>query len=94
MKNKDRLSASIDADLLAAVEVAAAQGRGTTVSAWVGDAIRLKLEHDQRLNALAALVAGYEAEHGEISDAEMMLATRRARQRAKARPAPRPRKAG
>ena len=94
MKNKDRLSASIDAELLAAVEEAAAQRRGTTVSAWVSEALRLKLDHDRRLGALAALVTSYEAEHGTISDAEMLAASRHARQRAASSRSPRTRKAG
>lgn len=84
MRTKDRLSASINAELLAAVEAAA---RGTTLSAWVSDAIRLKLEHDRRLRALAELVASYEEEHGEITDAEILAAKRRARQRGATRSA-------
>ena len=82
MKPKQRLSASVDADLLAAATAASRRGRARTVSAWVNDALRLKLEHDQRLQALAAFVASYEAEHGEITSAEMDRAARRARSRA------------
>jgi hypothetical protein len=33
----------------------------------------------RRMKALSAFIAGYEAEHGEITDEEMRLASRRAR---------------
>ena len=82
MKGKQRLSASVDADLLAAATAAAQRGRVRTISAWVNDALRLKLEHDQRLQALASFIDAYEAEHGEINQGEMDRAARRARSRA------------
>jgi hypothetical protein len=82
MRGKQRLSASVDAELIAAAETAAKRGEVTTVSAWVNDAMRLKLEHDRRLHALAAYVADYEAEHGEITPDDIGWATREARRRA------------
>jgi hypothetical protein len=82
MKAKQRLSASVDADLLRAAETAARHGRVATVSAWVNDALRLKLEHDRRLQALDAFIGAYETEHGVITAEEMELAARRARHRA------------
>ena len=77
--NKVRLSASVDADLVAAAEAAVARGHGESVSAWVNEALRAKLEHDRRLEALEEFIGGYEAEHGEISADEMRNAVRRAR---------------
>ena len=82
MKPKQRLSASVDADLLAAAEAAARRGDARTLSAWVNDAFRLKLEHDRRMRALATFIDAYESDHGEISAAEIELATRAARARA------------
>jgi Arc/MetJ-type ribon-helix-helix transcriptional regulator len=79
---KQRLSASVDADLVAAAEDAVGRGDTASVSAWVNDAMRLKLAHDRRLAALAAFVDAFERECGEISDEEMALAARRARSRA------------
>jgi Arc/MetJ-type ribon-helix-helix transcriptional regulator len=79
---KQRLSASVDADLLDAAEQAVTAGRSTSLSAWVNDALRLKLAHDRRLEALAAFVDAYESEHGEITPDEMRAAVRRARARA------------
>ena len=74
MKPKRRLSASVDAELLRAAERAARDGRATTVSAWVNDALRLKVQHDQRIRALAEFVEAFEAEHGVITDEEIAAA--------------------
>jgi Arc/MetJ-type ribon-helix-helix transcriptional regulator len=79
---KERLSASVDADLVAVAHEAVAQGRAESVSAWVNEALRLKVAHDRRLGALDEFVAAYEAEHGELTEAEMREAARRARGRA------------
>ena len=94
MKGKDRLSASVDAALLAAVEREATGKRGGTVSAWVSDALRLKLETDRRLDALAALIEEDEGAHGEIRDEERLPAARRARRQSAAARTPRARRAG
>lgn len=40
------------------------------------------MEHDRRLSALGEFIAEYEAEHGEITEAEMAEAERDARERA------------
>lgn len=82
MKAKTRLSASVDADLLKAAEAATTRGQAPTLSAWVNDALRLKLEHDRRLQAIAEFVDDFEAEHGVITPEEIRQATRRARGRA------------
>ena len=72
----------MDAELLDAAEEAVGQGRAETVSAWVNSALRLKLEHDERLRALADFVSEYEDEHGPITADEMRDAARRSRARA------------
>lgn len=79
MSTKQRLSASVDADLIEAAADAVARGRIDSVSRWVNEALRLKLAQDRRLEALAAFVAAYEAEHGTITAEEMRAAARRAR---------------
>jgi hypothetical protein len=79
---KQRLSASVDAELLVAAESATKRGEVANVSAWVNDAMRLKLEHDRGLAELAGVIAEFEAEHGEITKEEMVNATRAARARA------------
>ena len=82
MSSKQRMSASVDAELVAVAQEAVAAGQAESVSAWVNDALRLKADHDRRLRALDEFLAGYEAEHGEISEEEMREAARRARSRA------------
>lgn len=79
MSTKQRLSASVDAELLAVAQAAVREGQVESVSAWINDALRLKADHDRRLQALDDFLAGYEAEHGEITQAEMQDAGRRAR---------------
>jgi len=78
---KVRLSASVDAELVAAAEAAVARGRLESVSAWVNEALRSKVEHDLRLDALSVLIAAYEKEHGEITPEEVRAAARRSRGR-------------
>jgi Arc/MetJ-type ribon-helix-helix transcriptional regulator len=82
MTTKRRLSASVDAELVAVAQEAVTDGRAESISAWVNDALRLKADHDRRLQALDEFLAAYEAEHGEITDEEMRDAARRARERA------------
>ena len=82
MTGKERLSASVDAGLMAVAQDAVAQGHAESVSAWVNDALRLKADRDRRLAAMDEFIAAYEAEHGEISEDEMAEAARRARGRA------------
>jgi Arc/MetJ-type ribon-helix-helix transcriptional regulator len=80
--HKQRLSVSVEHELVAAGEQAVTRGRARSLSAWVNDALRLKADHDRRLEALASFVAAYELEHGEITTAEMQQAVRKARSRA------------
>ena len=72
----------MDSELIRAAEYAVKRGLATSVSAWVNDALQLKLAHERRLEALATFVSAYEAKHGEISSEEIQMATRRARARA------------
>jgi Arc/MetJ-type ribon-helix-helix transcriptional regulator len=82
MTGKRRLSVTVDAELVEASQAAVAVGSAESVSAWVNEALRLKMEQDRRLRALDEFLAGYEAEHGEITDDEMAAAVRGARERA------------
>jgi Arc/MetJ-type ribon-helix-helix transcriptional regulator len=82
VSTKQRLSASVDAELLAIAQDAVAHGKAESVSAWVNEALRLKADRDRRLQALDEFLAAYEDEHGEITDRDMLEAGRRARGRA------------
>jgi Arc/MetJ-type ribon-helix-helix transcriptional regulator len=82
MSGKQRLSVSVDAGLVATAQEAIDQGRAESMSAWVNAALRLKADHDRRMAALDEFLAGYEAEHGPITEEEMREAARAARGRA------------
>lgn len=82
MKNRERISASVEADLLEAGRIAVSEGSAENLSAWVNAALRLKAEQDRRMRALDAFISSYEAEHGVITDDEMREAARRAHGRA------------
>ncbi len=82
MTYRQRLSATVRADLLQAGKNAVAEGRAPTLSAWVNDALARQAEHERRLRALDDFFRAYEAEHGEITDEEIREATRRTRARA------------
>jgi hypothetical protein len=81
-RTKERLSASVDADLVAAGLLAVSEGRADSLSGWVNEALEMKAAHDGRLRAMDEFLADYEAEHGEISAAEMEEAHRRRRSQA------------
>ncbi len=82
MTNRQRLSATVAAELLAAGRAAVTQGRAESLSAWVNDALQRQADHDQRMQALDDFLQAYEAEQGEITEDEMRAATRRTRARA------------
>ena len=82
--SKQRLSVSVDSDLIDAVEKAVSRGRTESISAWVNEALRSKLDQDRRLEALSDFISRYESEHGLITAEEMQMAARRARSSARA----------
>jgi len=67
----DKLSISLDPELGDAVRSAAAQA-GKPVSSWLAEAAASKL----RAEALAEFLAGWEAEHGVLTAAEVARAER------------------
>ena len=82
MKGKRRLSVSVHPAWIEAAQTAVAGGQAASVSAWVDDALRLKVEHERRLAALAAFLESYESTHRAITDEEVRDAARQARSRA------------
>lgn len=70
--SKDRISVTVDPDLVAAAEQAVADGRARSVSAYVNDALRDKQRRQERARgALTAMVR----EH-ELADPEAYQASR------------------
>ncbi|MBI4487412.1 MAG: hypothetical protein HY655_15515 [Acidobacteria bacterium] len=70
--SKERLTVTVDAELVQAGNNAVAEGRIGSLSAWVNDALVERAAKDRRLRALADAVAAYEAEFGVISADEMV----------------------
>jgi hypothetical protein len=80
---KERLTVTIDRTLLRAANAAVAAGRADSVSGWVNRALEERAAKEQRLLALAAAVAGYEAKHGAITDEELVMQARADRESAR-----------
>ncbi|MGH9165644.1 MAG: hypothetical protein ACRDZW_09060 [Acidimicrobiales bacterium] len=82
MTTRERLSATVEPELLEAGRAAVEEGRAATLSEWVNDALRRQADHDRRMKALDDFLDAYESKHGEITEAEILDATRRTRGRA------------
>ena len=68
---KQRVTITVDEDLLEAASDAVSDGDASSVSAWVNEAMAAKSAHRSRLNALDEAIADYEAEFGPISSEEL-----------------------
>jgi Arc/MetJ-type ribon-helix-helix transcriptional regulator len=82
MSTKERLSVTVDAELVRFGNQVVADGRAESLSSWVNTALRAALERDEKLRAMDAVIAEYEAEHGEITEADMIAAERELQARA------------
>src|SRR5258708_315955 len=80
-ERKERLTVTVDPELVAAANEAVRAGRAESLSGWVNLALSERAAKERRLRAQAEAVAAYEAEFGVISAAEM-AAQRRADQAA------------
>lgn len=74
---KQRLTVTVDPDLIEAGQRAIESGQAESVSGWVNAALEEKIERDRKLALLAAAVADYEQEFGAIT-ADEILAQQRA----------------
>jgi len=74
---KGRLTITVDPHLIEAGQRAVESGLADSVSGWVSAALEDKVRRDRTLALLAAAVADYEDEFGEIT-AEEILAQQRA----------------
>lgn len=70
-KRKERLTVTVDVELVAAGNAAVARGAADSLSAWVNEALAARAERDRRLAAMSDAIAVYEAEFGEITEAEI-----------------------
>jgi hypothetical protein len=68
---KDRLTVTVDHELVQAGNEAVAAGQADSLSGWVNSALADRATRDRRLRSLAEAVDDYEAEFGEITEAEL-----------------------
>jgi len=72
---KQRLTVTVDPDLIEAGNRAVANGDADSLSGWVSAALAERVQRDRKLEDLRTAIADYEAEFGEITAAE--IATQR-----------------
>jgi hypothetical protein len=77
---KHRLTVTVDPELVEAGQRAVESGQAESVSGWVSAALEDKIRRDRKLALLAAAVADYEKEFGEISPEEVATQRRADRQ--------------
>lgn len=73
---KLRLTVTVDPELVEAGQRAVAAGRADSISGWVSAALEEKVRRDGKLALLAAAIADYEKEFGEISAEEIQAQQR------------------
>lgn len=74
---KQRLTVTVDPELVEAGNQAVASGAAESLSAWVSTALAEKARRDNQLARMRHAIAEYEAEFGEIT-AEELAARQRA----------------
>jgi hypothetical protein len=79
---KERLTVTVDSELIRAANEAVDEGRVASLSGWVNLALTERAEKERRLRALSEAVAAYEEEFGEISPAELAAQARADRRNA------------
>jgi metal-responsive CopG/Arc/MetJ family transcriptional regulator len=80
--SKERVTVTIDSELLKAANRAVSEKRVASLSGWVNLALAERAAKEQRLRALADAVAQYEEEFGQISSAELVAQQRADRRNA------------
>ena len=79
---KERLTVTVDPDLIEAGNQAVAAGLAESLSGWVKPALIERAIRDRRLQSLSDAVTAYEADHGDITADEMATQARRDREEA------------
>lgn len=73
---KQRLTVTVDPELVELGNRAVATGAAPSLSAWVSSALAEKARRDQQLARLRDAIGAYEAEFGEITAAEIIAQQR------------------
>jgi hypothetical protein len=81
-KRKERLTVTVDPEVVAAGNAAVDNGMADSLSGWVNEALAERAARDRRLLAMSDAIAAYEGEHGEITEAEIVAQQRADRQAA------------
>jgi hypothetical protein len=79
---KERLTVTVDPDLVEAGNQAVAAGLAESLSGWVNAALIERASRDRRLHLLSDAITAIEADHGEITAEEMASQGRRDREEA------------
>jgi hypothetical protein len=79
---KERLTVTVDPDLIEAGNQAVAAGLAESLSGWVNAALVERAIRDRRLRSLSDAITAYEADHGQITADEMATQARRDREEA------------
>jgi hypothetical protein len=80
--SKERLTVTVDSELIEAATQAVTEGRVASLSGWVNLALAERAAKERRLRVLAEAVATYEEEFGEIAAAELAAQERADRRNA------------
>jgi hypothetical protein len=81
-RRKQRLTVTVDPELVEAGARAVAKGEADSLSGWVSSALSEKVRRDRKLALLRAAIADYEAEFGEITDEDIAAQQRADRENA------------
>jgi nucleotide-binding universal stress UspA family protein len=73
---KQRLTVTVDPELVEAGNRAVAHGDADSLSGWVSTALSDKVQRDQKLEHLRTAITDYEAEFGEITAEEIAIQRR------------------
>ena len=84
MRNKERLTVTIDSELIEAANQAVTEGRVGSLSGWVNLALAERAAKERRLRTLAEAIGAYEKAFGEITGAELTAQERADRRNATA----------
>lgn len=90
--SKERLTVTVDSELVEAANQAVAEGRVASLSGWVNLALAELATKERRLRTLAEAVGAYEDEFGKITPAELAAQERADRRNAFTTRPRRPRK--
>jgi hypothetical protein len=82
MRIKQRLTVTVDPELIEAGHRAVESGEAESVSGWVSAALEDRVRRDQKLSLLAAAITDFENEFGEITAEEIAVQRRADRQEA------------